>query len=202
MANSLPLVHAWASRALEGDISGDLHVVTFTTRGALLAVIDGLGHGVDAASAAREAATILEAEAEQPLRELISLCHQGMSKTRGAVMTVVSLDVVSGTLEWCGVGNVEGVLVRVGTDRRKGESVVARGGVVGYRLPPLKVTATEIAPGDMLVLATDGIRSGFADSIEPECEPQFIADRILERYGRGTDDALVLVARYQGAHWP
>jgi hypothetical protein len=55
-----------------------------------------------------------------------------------------------------------------------------------------------VAPGDMLVLSTDGIRPGYFDLLGTEASPQELAGRILEEYGKGTDDALVLVARYLG----
>ena len=45
--------------------SGDLHLVTQTDRGALVAVIDGLGHGSEAANAARAAVATLEPHANE-----------------------------------------------------------------------------------------------------------------------------------------
>ena len=47
-------------------------------------------------------------------------------------------------------------------------------------------------------MATDGIRDGFARSVEPILSPRIIASRILEEDDRGYDDALVVVARYDG----
>jgi len=49
-----------------------------------------------------------------------------------------------------------------------------------------------------LVFATDGIGSGFLSDVSAREEPQRLADQILDRYGKGTDDALVLVAKYLG----
>ena len=57
-----------------------------------------------------------------------------------------------------------------------------------------------MAPGDTLILSTDGIRSGFAASVTSAEAPQVIADRVLAGYAKGTDDALVLVVRYLGDH--
>ena len=42
------------------------------------------------------------------------------------------------------------------------EGALTKGGVVGYNLPSIRVTGTELEPGDVMVLATDGIDSGFA----------------------------------------
>ena len=44
-----------------------------------------------------------------------------------------------------------------------------------------------------------GIKPGFADDPPADASPQQWADRILATHGKGTDDALVLVARYLGA---
>jgi hypothetical protein len=55
-----------------------------------------------------------------------------------------------------------------------------------------------VAPGDLLLLATDGIRSGFAEGLRLDQSPQQLADHILARDVKGTDDALVVVARYLG----
>ena len=190
----------WAGAALDGaPESGDLHVVIPHATGALVAVIDGLGHGPEAAAAAREAAAILEAEASLSVPELFERCHDGLHKTRGVVMSLVLLDPRSSIIHWFGVGNVETMLLRAEPGgARSGQAITARGGVVGHRLPPLKNSSVPIAVGDVLVMATDGLRSGFADDIPLDWEPQAIADWLLSKYGRGTDDALVLVARYVG----
>jgi serine/threonine protein phosphatase PrpC len=72
------------------------------------------------------------------------------------------------------------------------------GGVPGHQLPTLRANELPVEPGDMLVLATDGIRGGYLDLIDAGDPPQQLADHLLADYGKGTDDALVLVARYTG----
>ncbi len=71
-------------------------------------------------------------------------------------------------------------------------------GVVGSHLPPLEAGVLTVHPGDTLIVATDGIRRGFAEDLPRAVPPQRAADLILARYRSGTDDALVLVARYLG----
>jgi hypothetical protein len=189
----------WAGAPLEGTESGDLHVVAPFPGGALVAVIDGLGHGPAAAAAARTAASILTAHAAAPVRELVERCHEGLRTTRGAVMSLASLDARVSTVEWCGVGNVEGVLLHASaTPARASEAIGTRGGVVGFRLPPLHVSVVPLLPRDVLVMATDGIRSGFTSSIDPEREPQAVAESVFARHAKNTDDALVVAARYLG----
>lgn len=195
------LEYGWAGSVLNGEAeSGDLHVVLPRSEGALVAVIDGLGHGPEAAHAARAAADILTQKPSASVAELFECCHEGLRKTRGVVMSLATLDARSSTLEWFGVGNVEAALLRAEHgDARSHASVTARGGVLGYRMPPVRTGTAKVAPGDLLVMATDGLHNGFASDIPLDWEPQAIADWLLAKYARGTDDALVLAARYLGA---
>jgi serine/threonine protein phosphatase PrpC len=190
-----------ASLALAGQVeSGDLHYVRPVGRGALVSVVDGLGHGAEAAVAARKAVAALERHAAESLLPLVERCHQALLGTRGVVMSVAFFDAVAASMTWVGVGNVEGVLFYGDRARRPPRvSLLTRGGVVGCELPRLRADVVEVAPGDTLILATDGIGRGFVDGLPVEGSPQQLADHILERFGKSTDDALVFVARYRAA---
>jgi serine/threonine protein phosphatase PrpC len=191
---------SFASRCLPGEtVSGDRHLVQPSGRGVLVAVVDGLGHGQEATTAAKTAVTILAAHADESITSLVKRCHEALIKTRGATMTVASVNVFDGTLTWLGIGPVEGVLLRANTKATPAiENVLLRGGVVGYQLPALQASAMPLFGGDLLVLASDGIRSGFVQGLAVADSPQQIADRILTDHFKGTDDALVLVVRYLG----
>ena len=189
-----------AAAALPGQReSGDLHLVKFWPDGVLIAAVDGLGHGAEAAVAAHLAVTTLEEHSQQGLITLVKGCHEVLRKTRGVALSVASFEFRDQTLTWLGVGNVEGILLRAdpGTNPAR-ETLMLVGGVVGYNLPTLRASVTTVAIGDTLVFATDGIRNGWAQEVTREDGPQRIADRIGSRYSKGTDDALVLVARYRG----
>jgi len=179
--------------------SGDLHLVKPVRAGVLVSVVDGLGHGAAAAAAARAAVAALNRHAQESVLPLLQRCHQALAGTRGAVVSVALFDRADGSMTWLGVGNVEGVLLYADAGGRRGrERLVTRGGIVGSELPPLRAEVLAVAPGDTLVLATDGIQSGFADELTVDAPPQQLADQILARSGKSTDDALVLVARYVG----
>jgi negative regulator of sigma-B (phosphoserine phosphatase) len=195
------LVH-WgvATLALEGQTeSGDLHLVQPVKDGVLVAVVDGLGHGEEAAAAARRAVGTLEQYAEEPPLSLLQRCHEALKGTRGVVMSLARFDAPRGTMTWLGVGNVEGVLHHADWSERSARaSLVTRGGIVGSEVPAVQAAVIPVNAGDTLVFATDGIASGFLSDVSAGDEPQRLADQILARYGKGTDDALVLVARYRG----
>jgi phosphoserine phosphatase RsbX len=186
----------WAGSGLEAQ-SGDLHVVVPFPGGALVVLIDGLGHGPEAAMAASAAVPVLEAHASDPVVDLVQHCHGALRKTRGAVMSLASFRTADSSMTWLGVGNVDAVLVRGRGERA--EAIAVRGGVVGYQLPPVRATTVTVSPGDVLIMATDGIHSGFTGGLVIEDSPQDIAESILARFARRSDDAHVVVARYLGA---
>jgi serine phosphatase RsbU (regulator of sigma subunit) len=189
-----------ASLSFPGEpVCGDLYLVEPFPNGVLVAAVDGVGHGAEAAAAAQLAAATLRAYAHESVLSLLKRCHEALRETRGVVLTVASFNALDATMTWVGVGNVEGVLLRAeGQAGPLREYVLSHGGVLGHQLPPLRGFVLSVVPGDTLLIATDGIRSGFAEGLNLEKSPQEIADRILDRDTKGSDDALVLVARYQG----
>jgi hypothetical protein len=74
-----------------------------------------------------------------------------------------------------------------------------RPGVAGYRLPVLQTVRMPVAPGDLLILVTDGIRQDFIREFSSGDQPGKIAEYISSNFWRGIDDGLVLVARYLGS---
>ncbi|MGB0074634.1 MAG: SpoIIE family protein phosphatase, partial [Terracidiphilus sp.] len=189
-----------ASRALPGQpASGDINVVKPFSNGVLVAALDGLGHGEEAATAAAVAARTLEAHAAEPVMMLVHLCHEALRTTRGVAMSIASINLSRGLLTWLGVGNVEGVLLRRSFTRTEAEvPLLLRSGVAGFQLPSLDVEVLPLSAGDTLIFATDGIQSDFARGLARNLAPQRAAEEILARHGKTTDDALVLVARYLG----
>jgi negative regulator of sigma-B (phosphoserine phosphatase) len=200
-ANNLRFIE-WdvASRALPGEqMSGDLHLVIPCSDGALVAAIDGLGHGSEAAEAANKAAQALDAHPEESVIALMQRCHDELKATRGVAMTVALFNHRENTVTVLGVGNVEGILLRANQAANPmQERVVLRGGVVGYQLPSLRASVFPVYSGDVMLFATDGIRSGFEEKINLTESPHRLAERILEQNFRGVDDALVLAIRYAG----
>jgi phosphoserine phosphatase RsbX len=198
---NLPLVEYGVAKSIlpgQGE-SGDRHLICCGGDGILIAAMDGIGHGEEAASAAEAAVSILKASPDEPVISLVERCHEGLRSTRGVVLSLASIDPKHGMMTWIGVGNVQGVLMRAGA--RKGsvqEVLLLRGGVVGSQLPALQAAVLPIAKGDTLVFVTDGIRGEFVEGLSALESPQRAADKILKQHGRGNDDALVLVVRLTG----
>ena len=202
MSNTI-IEAASASFTLPGqDECGDRQTVVSMPYSAVAAVIDGVGHGSEAAEAAERA--VAEVRGSQDggnLIELLKRCHTSLTGSRGAVMNLVSFDQKQGTLSWLGIGNVEGRLLLRNKDKDSGyvrQHLLLRPGVVGQRLPSLQVAVSRVQPGDMVIFATDGVAPDFADNIKIDSPVGDIANGIISRYCKKTDDALALVIRYLG----
>lgn len=189
-----------AMKALEpGAPCGDRSLVVEYPGGVLAAVIDGIGHGREAAAAAAAAAAALRRDPERPLASLVRRCHEELVRTRGVVMSLAAFDGERRTLAWLGVGNVQTVLLRGNPHLRPPlDYAVLHAGVVGYDLPALHESVLPLAAGDTLLFATDGVAEGFAEGLSPRLAPRLMAERVLAERGRGTDDALVLAVRFLG----
>lgn len=190
---------AVAGQAMPGQTeSGDASLALPGSDRVLLLVVDGLGHGTEAAAAAKRAIAAAEHHAHEPLEAIFRHCHAALLGSRGAAMSAAILRPELRRLTWAGVGNVEGTLLTPGawpTANRLRQNLVTRGGVVGYALPEVRVTSVECRPGSCLLLATDGIEHGVADEAVPGAVSQDVADRAFSRYWRRDDDGLVLVAQ-------
>ena len=191
---------ATATRCRLGEAtSGDLAAVITRPGAALFAVIDGSGHGPEAARAARVAAKAVRESADEDLTSLIRSCHKALRCTRGAALSLAFVTVPDSTVTWLGIGNVEGRLVHgpPAAPREKGSLPLAPG-VAGHALPPLKTTTLRVTRGDVLLFTTDGIEASFEDSLNVSGGPREIAERIMADHWRASDDALVLAVRYLG----
>src|SRR3954451_1826383 len=176
--------------------SGDLAFFFPTASGALTCLIDGLGHGPEAADAAELCASVVRTHAEAPVKELMQACHERLAETRGVVMTVAWCDLERSTVSWAGVGNVDARLVHSGPDQREDVALVF-GGVLGYRMPSVRAATMPLERGDVLVMITDGIEAAISPALTGGGAAQTMADRILSMHGKGNDDALVVVIRYR-----
>lgn len=177
--------------------SGDRCIVKSFPEGELLAVVDGIGHGEDAAHSAELAVSVLRGSDTRSPISLLRRCQQQLQGTRGAVLSMAWFSLADDTMTWLGVGNVAGVLLRreaYGVARQ--ESLLLRSGTVGAQLPYVSASVLPVNYGDTLIFATDGIWGGFADNLNINASTQEIARHIIESHWRKIDDALVLVARY------
>jgi hypothetical protein len=197
----VPVEWSVAKKCRRGEAtSGDLAVVNVLPGGTLVAGVDGLGHGAEAARAAGRAGEVVRASPGPDLVPLMQRCHIALRGTRGAAISLAFISTSEGGMTWLGVGNVEGRVVSGDRSATRPKGSLALGsGVAGHELPAVRIAALEIRPGDVLIFATDGVDPSFADSLDLSGSAHAIAERIMARHRKPTDDALVVAVRYLGA---
>jgi phosphoserine phosphatase RsbX len=198
-----PIEWATAGRPLPGEyVSGDQPIAIDIGGGAaLFGVMDGLGHGPAAATAALRAVDALKHAHTERLEVLVQLCHRVLGGTRGVAMTLARVDYADSTLRWTGVGNVTAnLVVKDATGLHIRSSARLAAGIVGYRIPEIKpAQVISLRGGDLIVIASDGITEDHLDHIDFAASATVIADEILSKYAKESDDAMVLAARHRGA---
>lgn len=191
---------SYAGLAFAGQqVSGDRCVVAPYEGGVLAAVVDGSGHGAEAARSSEVAVSCILENPGEPLREIIQRCHARLRGLRGMAASLAAFDAEKSTLTWLSVGNVTGILIpsHNGAERSR-THLLLRGGIVGANLPGLEPATVPVSPGDTLMLATDGIALGYADAIKLVGPPDVMARQIIEKHATSKDDALIMVVRYVG----
>jgi len=186
-----------AHLARPGELqSGDRCVVKTSAQRTLIGVIDGVGHGREAAVAADAAAEVLETFAGESVSPLLRRCHERLRTTRGAAITLLVLDAEANAAEWVGAGNVAVVLLQTESSGKKHcRELLIRGGIAGALLPSTDALSLAVHGGDTIVVATDGLHRTFVNGVASEEPPQRLAEQLLAQYGTTQDDALVVVAR-------
>lgn len=163
---------------------------------ALIAVADGLGHGLPARLAAESFMAAVEDNPGLDLAELMRRADRSIVHTRGVAATLVRIDLRARTVRIAGIGNVQGALFGERTRRFDGAAGIVGAGVRNVR--PLDLS---IGPEDVLALWTDGLRHVDLDeaSRHVRAAPQQLAERLLARFGCESDDCAVLCVAFDGA---
>lgn len=174
--------------------SGDAWAVSADQRAAL--VVDGLGHGDEAAVAAWAAVKLFDQRPVIDPAEFLPRVNDAMRGTRGGVAAVCVIDPDAGRLTFAGVGNITGHIV-CGADK---QYLVSHPGTLGTQLSRPRVHARHYrwSPGVTLVMSSDGIGEGWDLPTYPGVlrhDPVVIAAAIHRDFTRSTDDATVLVVR-------
>ncbi|MCP3161376.1 SpoIIE family protein phosphatase [Myxococcus qinghaiensis] len=179
---------AHLTRPKVGEVeNGDGVVVRVDGPYTLLAVVDALGHGPAAAQVTAEASRCLGQTSLGPSVEpLMEALHAALRHGRGAAIMLAVFDGLA--LHCGGVGNVE--LRTVGTR----VPVLPTPGILGQAFRTLRTVSTPLSPGDRLALFTDGLSFRLDLEQVRTQSPDAACALLLERFGRATDDATVLVA--------
>jgi anti-sigma regulatory factor (Ser/Thr protein kinase)/serine/threonine protein phosphatase PrpC len=194
-AQPYPLEVGAATRAHLGmAVNGDAFVIKHWGDSALVAVIDGLGHGQFAHRAAQAARQFVESHFDQPLAGIFRGAGRACSSTHGVVMAVTRVDWGAGRLTFASVGNVESRVSGAPTPPQ----LIVRRGIVGLNTPNPIVTEHPWGRTSLMVLHTDGVSASWRWEDFPAwgaARAEDMAWQLLRSAARDDDDATVVVVK-------
>ncbi|HEX3322941.1 MAG TPA: ATP-binding SpoIIE family protein phosphatase [Terriglobales bacterium] len=179
------------------EVCGDGWGVRELRDAALLMVVDGLGHGLPASDASREAERILEATKHNSLPDILKDTHDALRKTRGAAFGLARIDADRRLLSFVGVGNIATSIVTPGASR----SVASHNGILGQNVERIQEFTVPWESNALVVMHSDGLTTRWDLGRYPGIlskHPAVIAAILHRDFCRGRDDVTVLVARLAG----
>jgi len=183
-------------RSLTGpdDECGDTGFIRCGEAECFIALVDVLGHGPEAHAVAVEAEAFLAGNSGEPLVELMQGLHRHLRGSRGAVASLCRLDLAAGNLCFTGIGNITCRIFGAQNQR-----LVSRDGIVGYMMSQPAQQELQLAPRDVVMLYSDGVREHFEAHDLPGLltgSAREIVERVMGSFAKGDDDASCLVMRY------
>jgi anti-sigma regulatory factor (Ser/Thr protein kinase) len=162
-------------------------------------VVDGLGHGEDAARAADAGAGAFATNPFASPAESIGDMHRAMAGSRGGAVGVASFDRRRGGLQFSGIGNISASLLLPDASR----GLASHPGIVGAQFRKAVNFDYPDAAGQLLVLHSDGLQSRWRLGDYPGLwhrHPAVVAALLHRDFSRGKDDVTVLVIDLEAAH--
>jgi hypothetical protein len=181
------------SRPCLGErVNGDAVFVERRSNKLLAAVIDGVGHGPEAGRASQVAVGALDAGWQPDLTAVLTELNSALEGTRGAVCSLVLVDLDASTVSYSGVGNVAFLM----------NAEVPRGvhnveGILGHRIRTPRQFDLPLTTPFTVVLHSDGV-SAFGISDYPRLVGQSaaaVSRTVVKRFGVLHDDATCLVVK-------
>jgi anti-sigma regulatory factor (Ser/Thr protein kinase) len=157
-------------------------------------VVDGLGHGPAAATAANAAVRVFREGEAHDLERMLQDAHAALRPTRGAAVGIARIFAAHGRVEFAGVGNIAGAIASDDGVRR----VVSQNGIVGHEMRRVQTFSYPWSASSVLVLQSDGVSANWNAAQYAglmQRDPTLIAAVLYRDHGRGTDDATVVVAK-------
>ncbi len=159
-----------------------------------LLVVDGLGHGIFAAEAAREAEKkFAETESTSPA-DILRDCHDALKKTRGAAAAIAAINKEKRVLTFAGLGNISATLI-TGQGRR---GLASHNGTLGHQMHKIQEFALPWNEDSVLIMYSDGLISRWDLDTYPGIiskHPSIVAAALYRDFERERDDVTVLVAK-------
>jgi anti-sigma regulatory factor (Ser/Thr protein kinase) len=160
----------------------------------VLLVVDGLGHGPQAAAAAAKAREVAALNVARSPKDQVEALHAGMRATRGAAVAIVELKPWAEVGSFCGLGNIA-CFTRIDG---KARSLVSYNGIAGHQMGRIQEFSFPFPAGALLYAYSDGMTSRWNPEAYPGLEnhhPSLIAAVLYRDHARGRDDTTLAALR-------
>ena len=175
-------------------LCGDAWAHHQTTERTVILLVDGLGHGLNAASAAEEAVAMFRKRIDRPPGDILLFVHEALKKTRGAVAAVTEIRPNEKSLTYAAVGNIATSLVSGSRSR----SLVSHSGTLGLAAPKIQEFKERWDPDTVLIMHSDGLQTRWDLSSYSGLlarHPAVIGAALFRDFRRQRDDASVVVVK-------
>lgn len=176
------------------EVSGDGWAVENLKDKVNWVLVDGLGHGPDAAIAAHAALATASEYRDKAPGEILERAHGVLRSTRGAAMAVAEIDAGQKLVRFCGIGNISACIVNSAGIRH----LVSHNGIVGQEARKVAEFTYPWSADSVLIMHSDGLTTRWDILSYPallQRHPALIAGVLYRDFSRGRDDVTVLVAR-------
>ncbi|MBS0232017.1 MAG: SpoIIE family protein phosphatase [Proteobacteria bacterium] len=178
-------------------VSGDAWSVRVDEASQTVMVVDGLGHGPDAARVATDATRLFNKYWKDEPAEIVRSLHAGLRSTRGGAVAVARIEPVRNRIVFAGVGNISGSILASDGDTRR---MMSHNGTIGHNARNIQQISYPLEkPSETsVVLHSDGIGTSWAATAYPGLlnrSPILLAAVLYRDFSRGRDDATVLVTK-------
>lgn len=177
------------------DVNGDAYMIHDTPDGqCLIAVIDGVGHGPHAHTAAQTARHYIENHSEQPLADIFRGVESACQATSGVVMAIAHFNANRSLLTFASIGNIESKIV----GSREKKNLLIKRGIIGRQAPAPIVSQYLWTQELGIIMHSDGVspRWNWQDFPHFPGKPaQFVAEQMFHKLHRVSDDATLIYAK-------
>jgi serine phosphatase RsbU (regulator of sigma subunit) len=177
-------------------VCGDAWYILHDKKKIKISVIDGLGHGAPAHTAAQEAVRSLKLYPKKLPTDQVRSLHEDLKKTRGVVAMVAQIDTTSQQLTYSGVGNIN---MRVISAIRN-QGCFSYNGIIGHIMPASlnNHVLQWNSKMDTIIMHSDGITSRWDIKKYPgilQHNSIMLCAALYKDHCRGNDDATILIGK-------
>jgi anti-sigma regulatory factor (Ser/Thr protein kinase) len=176
------------------EVSGDAWDEEGRADGVAILVVDGLGHGPQAAEASAAAVEAFRTSRWQPPAARLEAIHGAMRGTRGGAAAVADVDRAARLVRFAGIGNIGALIL----DGNRARWLMSHNGTVGHVVRRIDEVTVPWPARGLLLMYSDGLGTPREIATYPglaERHPSLVAGVLWRDLARGRDDVTVVVVK-------